>query len=204
MTRPHLLAIAGPSGSGKSTLADALAACCANLDPFVLRMDAYYRDLSHLSPEDRAAVNFDDPAALEHGLLAEHVRALAGGQPAAVPEYDFTTHTRTGARTVRWNGCLLIVEGMLALHWPDLNRLYDSRVFVDLDDGAALARRTERDTRERGRTAESVARQFRESVAPMAAAHCRPTRAAADLVLDGAGDRMELLKSLFLWLFPRL
>ncbi len=204
MKSPHLLGIAGPSCSGKSTLARAVAAHYAALDPLVLSMDAYYRDLSGLSIEERAAVNFDSPEAFEHELLLGQVRDLAAHRPVSMPVYDFTTHTRAGTRPVRWTGRLLIVEGILTLHWPTLNALFDSRVYVDLDDATALARRIARDTRERGRTPESVAKQFQESVTPMADAHCRPSRAAAHRVLDGSGAPEALAGELRDWLAARI
>lgn len=204
MKRPHLLGVAGPSCSGKSTLARAVAAHYAALDPLVLPMDAYYRDLSGLPVAERSAVNFDSPEAFEHELLLDQVRDLAAHRPVSMPVYDFTAHTRAGTRPVHWTGRLLVVEGILTLHWQALSALFDSRVYVDLDDATALARRVARDTRDRGRTPESVARQFRETVTPMAAAHCRPSRAAAHLVLDGAAAPETLAGELRGWIAARL
>ncbi len=43
----------------------------------VLALDRYYRDLSHLSPEQRARMNFDAPEALDQELMVDQVAALA-------------------------------------------------------------------------------------------------------------------------------
>lgn len=200
MTAPFLLGIAGPSCSGKSTLARETARAFAALNPRVLSLDAYYRDLAHLPPGERARANFDHPDALEHELLEAHLRTLAAGGEISEPVYDFTAHTRAGARTLRADGALVIVEGVLALHYPGLRAQYHGAVFVDADDATALSRRIARDTRERGRTEESVRRQYAETVKPMADHWCRPTRAHADLVLNGADPLAENTARIAEWL----
>ncbi len=203
MTPRFMLGIAGPSCSGKSTLARETARAFAALSPLVLSLDAYYRDLSHMPPEERARANFDHPDALEHALLEAHLRALAAGAEISEPVYDFAAHARTGARPLRADGALVIVEGVLALHYPGLRAQYDGAVFVDADDATALRRRIARDTRERGRTGESVRRQYAETVKPMADRWCRPTRAHADLVLDGALPVPENAARITAWLRER-
>ncbi len=182
--RPLLIAVAGPSCSGKSTLARRLA---ADLGGVVLPVDAYYKDLSHLPPEERAQVNFDSPEAIDREALAEAVRRLAGGQPIERPVYDFRTHTRTDRRERVPAAPVIVLEGLFALCWEEIRELCHLRVFVELEDRLCLERRLRRDTAERGRTAESVIRQYEESVRPMAERHVLPTRRFADVIVDGRG-----------------
>ncbi len=106
--------------------------------------------------EERARSNFDDPAALEHELLIEQVAHLADGTAVQVPTYDFSVHTRTGETQSFEPATFVIIEGLFSLHWPELRRLLDTRVYVDMTDDICLQRRQERDVRERGRTPESV------------------------------------------------
>ncbi len=179
----YLIGIAGPSGAGKSYLACHLA---ERLHAPVLSLDRYYRDLSHLSLEDRARSNFDEPAALEHELLIEHAGALSKGKSITVPAYDFSTHTRTPAADVFEPEDFVILEGLFTLHWPELRELLGTRVYVDVTDDVCLRRRQERDVRERGRTPESVIEQFRTTVAPMAERYVRPTRKHAHVLVSGA------------------
>ncbi len=182
MSLPYLIGIAGPSCAGKSELAKYLAAA---LPATTIGLDAYYRELSHFSLEERARFNFDEPGALDRDLLAAQMHALAGGQAIEVPVYDFATHSRT-SRTERIEPAdFMIVEGLFALYWEDLRRLFGTCVFVDATDEVCLARRQVRDVRERGRTAESVLRQFTETVQPMAELYVRPTRAFAHVVVSG-------------------
>ncbi len=178
----YLIGIAGPSGSGKSFLAQHLKVA---LDAEVLVLDRYYRDLSHLPLEQRAQRNFDEPQALEHELLIHHVARLRNGEVVQLPVYDFTTHTRSTKTEVLRPSKVMIVEGLFTLHWPGLREHLGTKVYVDLNDGVCLSRRKERDVRERGRTTESVVEQYKSTVAPMARQYVHPTRAYADVVVNG-------------------
>ncbi|MGC8795253.1 MAG: uridine kinase [Bryobacteraceae bacterium] len=180
--KPLLIGIAGPSCAGKSELARRLAVV---LPATALSLDRYYRDLSHLAPEQRASWNFDVPEALELELLAGHLEALAQGKPIEVPVYDFTQHVRKPVREKLLPGGHVLVEGLFALLDERVRRLLDFGIFVEAPDDVCLTRRIERDVRERGRTPESVRRQYEETVRPMARRYILPTRAYADLALDG-------------------
>src|SRR5208283_5043387 len=171
--KSYLIGIAGPSGAGKSYLAGYLA---ERLQAPVLALDHYYRDLSHLSFEERARSNFDEPAALEHKLLIAQVSDLHEGKTIEVPTYDFSLHTRTRDTQSFQPAQFVIIEGLFTLHWAELLRLLTTRVYVETADDVCLQRRQERDVRERGRTPESVAEQFRATVVPMAERYVRPTR----------------------------
>jgi uridine kinase len=178
----YLIGIAGPSGAGKTYLARRLAAA---LHAKVVALDRYYRDLSHLSFEERAAINFDAPQALEHELLIAQVARLRNAEAVQLPVYDFGSHTRAAATEILRPSDVLLVEGLFALHWPELRELLGTKVYVDLDDEICLARRQQRDIRERGRTPESVIEQYTATVAPMAQHYVRPTIAYADVVVCG-------------------
>lgn len=182
---PVVLAIAGCSGSGKTTLAAELT---RELGGIHFPLDNYYRDLSHLPLAERALKNFDDPAMIEHGLLAAHVAALARGEAIERPVYDFSTHTRIPGRTETVRaGRLLLVEGLFALCFAELLPLYHLRVYVDTPDELCFERRLRRDIEERGRTPESVRRQYEATVRPSSLAFVRPSAIHADLSVDGTG-----------------
>lgn len=183
IVRPLVLGIAGCSGSGKTTLARELA---EELNATLFAFDYYYRDLSHLSPEERAIYNFDHPDSLESSLLLQHVEALSKSEAVERPIYDFATHTRVPNRTdfVQPAQCI-IVEGILALHFESLRGFFDLSVYVEAPHEICLARRIYRDVRERGRTEESVRRQFEATARPMADRYVLPSKSHADLVVQG-------------------
>lgn len=182
---PVVLAIAGCSGSGKTTLAAELARTLGGVH---FHFDSYYRDLSHLPLDERALQNFDDPALIESPLLISHVAALAKGLLIKRPLYDFATYVRNPKQTEAFRpGPYVLVEGLFALHYPELLPLYQLRIYVDTPDGLCFERRLKRDMEERGRTPESVRRQYDATVRPASLAYVRPSAVHADLVVDGTG-----------------
>jgi uridine kinase len=182
---PVLLALAGCSGSGKTTLAAELA---RTLDGVHFHFDNYYRDLSHLPLAERAGQNFDDPAMIESPLLVAQVAALAQGKPIERPVYDFATHTRIPGQTEPFRpGPFVVVEGLFALFFPELLPLYQLRVYIDTPDEICFERRLKRDVQDRGRTPESVRRQYDATVRPASLAYVRPSAVHADLTVDGTG-----------------
>jgi uridine kinase len=186
--RPALhgsLAIAGCSGSGKTTLAAQLARTLGGVH---FQFDNYYRDLAQMPLAERALQNFDDPALIESPLLIAHLAALAQGHPVERPLYDFSTYTRIPGRAETFRpGPFLIVEGLFALYYPPLLPLYQLRVYIDTPDELCFERRLKRDMEERGRSPESVRRQYEATVRPASLAWVRPSAVHADLTVDGAG-----------------
>jgi len=178
----HIIAIGGPSCAGKTELAKRLARL---LPAPMLPLDAYYRDLAFLPLSERPKFNFDVPDSLDHDLLRRHLTALLDGHEIARPVYDFATHTRSSAVERLAPGPYLLLEGLFALYWEDIRPLLATKVFVEAPDDVCLARRQFRDVRERGRTPESVLKQYAETVRPMAELHVLPTRRFADVVVSG-------------------
>ncbi|MED5393589.1 MAG: uridine kinase [Actinomycetota bacterium] len=182
-----VLGLAGGSGAGKTSLVDGLTSRLRG-DVSVLWFDEYYHDLVHLPPKQRAVVNFDHPDSLDEVLLIEHLDGLLAGRSVDVPVYDFATHTRTGRTRRVEPRPVVVIDGILVLAVPDLRRRLDLAVFVDAPAEVRLARRMDRDVRERGRTTASVRAQFEATVAPMHEAFVDPSAEHADLRLDGTGD----------------
>jgi uridine kinase len=185
--RPVVMGVAGGSGSGKSTV---VREVCRALSPgttAVLHHDAYYRDLSHLAFQERVAVNFDHPGSLETELMVEHVACLLAGSPAAIPTYDFSTHTRAPTVEHLEPRRLVILDGILVLADSRLRELMDVKVYVDTDADVRLLRRLRRDVEERGRTAASVLDQYEATVRPMHLEFVEPSKRHADFVVPEGG-----------------
>jgi uridine kinase len=180
---PILIGIAGCSGSGKTTLARELA---AQLDATLFPLDLYYRDLSQFPLDSRHKQNFDHPDSLASELFIEHIRSLAAGHTIHRPIYDFSHHTRVaGAFEPVVPSRFVLVEGILALHYPALHPLYDFSIYVNAPHDVCLTRRIHRDMRERGRTEESVRAQFAATAKPMAELYVLPSQARATITVEG-------------------
>jgi len=185
--RPVVLGVAGGSGSGKSTVVQEVVRIVGEDETSVIHHDAYYRDLAHLTPEERAHVNFDHPDSLETELLAGHLAELLAGHPAEVPTYDFALHVRRPeTRHVRPTR-LVILDGILVLAHSALRDLMELKVFVDTDPDVRLIRRLRRDISERGRTPTSVIDQYEETVRPMHLEFVEPSRRHADMTIPEGG-----------------
>lgn len=183
---PCLVAIAGASCTGKTSIATALAAALPLDSCSLLCMDSYYLDLSHMPNAERARINFDEPDAWEWPLIRAHVDSLFNSRAVQVPEYDFTTHTRTARATCLEARPYVILEGLFALRDSQIRDRCTVRAYVDSTTETALERRVARDVRERGRTPESVVSQFASHVLPMYEQYICPTRQYANILLNGA------------------
>ena len=180
--RPLFIGLAGGSGSGKTTIAEEVV---DRLDGRValLHHDAYYRNRTDLTFEERTRVNYDHPQSLETELLVEHLESLRSGLAIEHPVYDFSQHLRS-PDTVRIEPApVVVVEGILVLSEPTLRSELDLKIFVDTDPDLRLARRLERDIAERGRSVESVIKQFFSTVRPMHLEFVEPSRRYADIII---------------------
>lgn len=182
-----VIGVAGGTGSGKTTVSHRILEQVGAENVAYVQHDSYYRDRSHLPPEERALINFDHPDALETALLVEHVKLLRIGGAVEVPVYDFKTHTRT-AETVRVGPHpVILLEGILILAEKALRGLMDIKVFVDTDGDARFIRRLKRDIEERGRTMDSVIRQYETTVKPMHLEFVEPSKRYADVIIPEGG-----------------
>jgi len=180
-----VIGVAGGTGAGKTTLAEGLAGCLGPGSAVVIHEDRYYRDNSHLPAALRESLNYDHPEAIDLGLLAGHVRELVSGKTINQPTYDFVRHVRSSETVTLAPARFIIVEGLFTLFNELLWDVTDLKIFLDLEESTRLSRRLERDTRERGRTRQSVIRQWNSTVQPMYELFIRPSRSHADLVLSG-------------------
>lgn len=184
---PLVIAIAGGSGSGKTTVATEILKRVGSHRIAYLPHDAYYRDLKDLPPAQRELVNFDHPHSLETPLMIEHIKKLKNWEAIELPVYDFTNHTRTN-RTIHVEPQrVILVEGILIFAEPALRELFDVKIFVDTDPDLRFIRRLERDIRERGRTTESVIRQYLNTVRPMHMDFVEPSKRYADVIIPEGG-----------------
>jgi uridine kinase len=186
-TPPLVIAIAGGSGSGKTTVANVILEKVGAHRIAYLPHDAYYRDLSKLPPTQRAQINFDHPESLETELLIDHILTLKSWRPVELPVYDFTRHSRTD-KTIRVNPQrVIIVEGILIFAEPRLRELFDVKIFVDTDPDLRFIRRLERDIAERGRSMETVVKQYLTTVRPMHLEFVEPSKRYADIIIPEGG-----------------
>lgn len=182
-----LIGIGGGTGSGKTTIATRIKESFKDARVVVIPQDAYYKDRSHLNPEERGRINYDHPDAFDTDLLIKHLNELKLGNPVEMPIYDFKTHTRLPQTIQVEPGEVIILEGILVLYDQRVRELLDIRIFVDTPDDIRFIRRLVRDVKERGRTVESVINQYLETVRPMHLEFVEPTKSFADVIIPEGG-----------------
>jgi uridine kinase len=180
--RPIIIGIVGGSGAGKTWLSHQIAAAFPT-EATEVSLDDFYFDRSHLSPEQRHLVNYDEPEAIEWELLRELLEDFRRGRPTRVPRYDFSSHCRSGQRGECTPTRLLIVDGLWLLTQPEVRALFDLTIFLECPAQVRLERRLARDVVERGRHADDVRQAFESVVAPMHVKHVAPQRRWATVVL---------------------
>ena len=186
-TTPLIIGIAGGTGSGKTTVTRVILERVGEGRIVLLPHDAYYRDQSHLSPAERAQINYDHPDSLETELLVQHVQQLKARQPISLPIYNFKTHSRTSQTIPILPQPVILVEGILIFAEPVLRKLFDIKIFVDTDADLRFIRRLQRDVADRGRSTESVIQQYLATVRPMHLEFVEPSKRYADVIIPEGG-----------------
>jgi uridine kinase len=180
---PVVVGLAGGSGSGKTTLTKAIIEAIGMDNLTIIPHDNYYKDWSHLPPEERENINFDHPDCLDTDLLIEDLKKLKNGEKVRIPTYDFATHTRKPGFMEIQARRIIIVEGILIFSYRELCDLMDIKVFVETPDDLRLIRRISRDIVERGRNYDSVVQQYLKTVRPMHIKFVEPSKNNADIIV---------------------
>lgn len=186
-----LVAVCGGSCSGKSTLATRVLRLLGPENATSLAFDSYYRDQASLTPEERADVNYDHPDSLDVELFSQHLSLLAAGKPIDCPVYDFATHTRVHETRPIQAAPVVVVDGILILADDRLVPQFDMRIFRQCPEDVRLDRRVSRDMTSRGRTEESVRKQFAATVKPMHDRFVLPSAQHADVVFEHEAIEVE-------------
>ena len=180
------IGIAGGTGSGKTTITKRIVREFGG-DVAVLHHDSYYKAHDELPYAERCKLNYDHPNAFETDLMLAHVRALKRGETVRCPVYDFTIHNRSEKTVEVCPARVLVVEGILIFAEPELCREMDIKLFVDTDADVRILRRIVRDVRDRGRSLDSVVKQYLSTVKPMHEEFVEPSKRNADLIIPEGG-----------------
>lgn len=178
------IGVYGGTGSGKTTIVSKIISEFPTNEIQVISQDSYYKDTSHLTFEERCALNFDHPDAIDFPLLYQHVNSLKNGENIEQPVYSFETHNRTKETVTVVPKKILIIEGILILNYPKLRSLFDLKIFIDADSDMRMERRVSRDISERGRTPEEVLNRYLNTLKPMHKQFIEPMKVHADITLE--------------------
>lgn len=199
-----IIGIAGGTGSGKTTVVRKIIEELPAGEVAVISQDSYYKDSSHVAPELRQNINFDEPAAFDWPLLVEHLESLKNGEAVEMPVYDYLTCTRQKQTVHVEPREVVIVEGILALCDEHLRNMLDVKVYVDADADDRLIRLVSRDCVERGRTPKQVLDRYAKVLKPMHNMHIEPSKSYADLIVPQGGHNKVAMRLLTDYIESRL
>lgn len=187
-----IIGICGASGSGKSTLAQELERRL-NRRCVYLKQDSYYKDHPNMSFAERERINYDEPSAFEHDALRDDLKALREGRAISAKVYDYTMHRRVDPPERIEPADVVLIEGIHVFYDPAVRELMDFKIYMQVDPDICLLRRVQRDTQERGRSVDSVSRQYLETVKPMYEQYIRNYIIYADLIVARGGKNARIV-----------
>lgn len=191
--KPIVIGITGGSGSGKTSVSRKIIEAFPKLSVVLIEQDAYYKDQSHLTFEERLKTNYDHPFAFDGDLLVADIKRLMARQAVNKPVYDYVQHTRSNEVVAVDPKDVIIVEGLFVLEDSRLRELMDIKIYVDTDDDLRIIRRIVRDINERGRSLDSVIAQYLDVVKPMHHQFIEPTKRLADIIIpEGASNEVGI------------
>lgn len=199
-----IIGIAGGTGSGKSTLTARLREHFGEHEVSVINHDSYYKRHDELPYEERCKLNYDHPDSFDTELLIEHLRTLRRGETVQVPVYNYSIHNRSDKTVTVSPAPVIIVEGILIFDSAELCSMMDLKVFVDTDADVRILRRIVRDVKYRGRTLDSVVKQYLTTVKPMHEQFVEPSKRKADLIVPEGGRNEVALDMLTKWVSNHL
>lgn len=183
-----IIGIAGGTGLGKTTVVRKIAEALPPHHVVVVPLDSYYNDTSHMTEEERHAINFDHPDAFDWKLLIKQVNELRNGQAVEQPTYSYIKCNRLKETLHVEPKSVIIIEGIMTLLNKKLRDMMDLKIFVDTDSDERLIRNIQRDVLERGRTVDMVISRYLEVLKPMHEQFIEPTKKYADLIIPQGGE----------------
>ena len=184
-----IIGIAGGSGSGKTRLVKNILSELSDTKTISIEVDSYYKDLSHLSFEEREKNNFDHPNSIDFELLYYHLKKILNNKKIETPIYNYKEHIRDeiNVKTIDKNVQIILLEGIFALYNQNIRDLMEIKIFVDTPNDIRILRRIKRDVNKRKRTIESIIEQYTKTVRPMFVKYVKPTKQYADLIIPYGG-----------------
>ena len=190
-----IIGICGGSGSRKTTLVEAVREHLSNDFVSIISQDSYYKNHETLTFEERCELNYDHPNAIDYDLFVSHLNQLKEGKTIYSPIYSYMEHLRSDQHIEVFPKPVVLVEGILIFAHTPLREQFTTTIFIDAEDETRLRRRTVRDIRKRGRTAEEVKHRFMDTILPMHNAHIQPHKQTSDYIFDNNKDDLSRLGS---------
>lgn len=185
---------------------------CCQIQVCHLSQDSFYRVLNseELKLAHENNYDFDCPESIDFPLVVETLKKLRAGAKVDIPNYDFSTHSRSPLVTPMYGASVIVFEGLFTLHSKAVRDLIDLKIFVDEKEEVCLERRIKRDIEERGRDLKGILEQYNRFVKPSLHNYINPTKEYANIIVPRGTDNdmaMDMIietvhKQMCVMLFP--
>ena len=200
--KPIIIGIAGGTGSGKTFLANKIKTIYPHKEIQTLKQDAFYHDFSRMSFKEREKINFDHPSSIDCELLLKKIKLLSDKRKVLVPCYDYSKHLRKDNQYAINPADIIVVEGIFVLYFKAIRPLLEVKIYLHTPTQLRFQRRLERDKLVRGRSLQSIEKQFKEFAQPMHKKYIEPTKKYADVILNGLDAMPNMLREIKLCVDP--
>ena len=183
-----VIGLVGGTATGKTSILHDLKDQFADNQIAILSVDHYYKPLSKQVKDENGIVNFDLPEAIDFTRLIMDIKRLKKGKPIELIEYTFNTpdifpkHIRIEPTQI------LLVEGLLILANPELQKIFDHTIMLHSEDTIAFKRRLRRDVMDRAMSKEEVEYQWINHVLPAQRKFVDPHMESVDLLVKNNGS----------------
>jgi uridine kinase len=188
-----VIGICGGSGSGKTTVIEELVHLMESHKPALLSLDNYYKDIDQQVRDEQGHINFDLPSAIDTDLYLRDLKRLVGGESIRIKKYTFNIRGEQQFIDISYSK-IILTEGIFLFNIPEVMRMIDIKIFVELDEEIQLQRRLNRDVKERGYDREAVLYQWYNHVIPAYKNYIEVHKVKADIVLQNDGDLSHLVQ----------
>lgn len=183
MSQPVIIGISGGSGSGKTYFLKKLLNHFEVDQISLFSLDNYYLPIDQQKKDKNGIENFDRPESLDLTRMVEDLAKLKSGHDITIEEYNFNFRDKPGRQITIQATPVIIAEGIFALHYKEMRKLLDLKIFIDTPDYLMLKRRILRDAEERGYDIQDVLYRFEHHVMPAYRQFIYPSRHDADMII---------------------
>lgn len=179
----YVVGIAGGSASGKTSFLRQLKEQLPEGSVAIVSQDNYYKPKIEQEKDENGEVNFDLPTSIDKDAFEADLIKLIAGEAIEQTEYTFNDN-RKEPKIVRVKSApIIVVEGLFVFHYPEIRKLLDLRVYLDVREEIKLLRRIKRDAEERGYPEKTVRYQWDNHVTPSFKKFLKPYRDDSNIII---------------------
>ena len=186
--KPFTIGITGGSGSGKTSFINELKEQFEPEEVCVISQDNYYKPRDEQFIDEKGWCNFDLPSAIDRKSFMEDVGQLISGLEVRRKEYVYNNEINEDRYTVYHPAPIIIVEGIFVLHFSEIQKLLDLKVYLHAKDNLKVIRRIKRDQYDRNYDLEEILYRYEHHVLPTFERYIKPYMEDSDIIVNNSGQ----------------